>query len=228
MSRDATAGVLTSFEQPVLRPIIFVELDYPSGFVRVNSADRTFSFDSGSGVVDFLGVGQLGSISAVGETTELQASKMSFTLTGIPQSSISAAFEKAQGRRAKMWLGSLDSSYAIIADPVLLFVGLIDNSTIDIGVIGTVTVNVNNRFIEWQREKIRRYTDADQQAEFPGDKFFQYIVQAVEKEIIWGPGGPEPVNAVPAPSSSGFGERSNAVSGPERPPASEPIGPERR
>lgn len=204
MSRDLTTEVGTEVAQSVIRPVVFVELDYPSGFVRVNSTDRILAFETGteSGVEQFLGIGQLGSISSIGENTELQASRISLTLSGVNPVNVSAAFEKAQGRRGRIWFGFLDSSWQIITDPVLMFVGLIDNTEIELGDTGTITVNLNNRFIEWSRDKNRRYTNEDQQAEFPGDRFFEFIPQAVEKEIIWGPGGPEPVN--PGSGTGGF------------------------
>jgi hypothetical protein len=175
--------------------VLFAELDYASGFVRLNSTDRSLSFDSDGDLVDeeFLGVGRLGSISATEESSELQATGVKMSLSGIPPEFISAAFENAQGRTAKVWLGFLDGDYRIVADPVLVFSGLIDKSDIALGGEGRVTISVENRLVAWERPKVRRYTNEDQQQRFPGDKAFEFVNPTVEKELLWGVGSTEQV-----------------------------------
>ena len=151
MSRDATAATLTESQAQAPRPVLFAELDFPSGFVRLNSSDRALSFDPGGGVQSFLGAGNLGKVTAAGETSELRASGLEMSLSGIPAAFISAAFERAQGRPAKVWLGFLDSSYQVVADPALIFSGLIDDTAIDLGDTATVALSVENRIIAWEQ-----------------------------------------------------------------------------
>ena len=164
MSRDLTAAAQSASEGGVVRPVVLVELDFPSGFVRVNSTDRTIALDPGgspSQAEDFLGIGRLGSISTIGESSDLQASGVKLSLSGIPPSHIAAAFERAQGRPGRIWLGFLDETYRMVIDPVLVFSGLIDDTTIDLGKQATVTLSVENRMIAWERPKVRRYTNED-------------------------------------------------------------------
>ena len=198
MTRDATGATLTEAAGSSPRPVLFVELDYPSGFVRLNSTDRTMSFDSGGGAEDFLGAGHLGKITAAGETTELRASGLEMSLSGIPAATISAAFERAQGRPARVWLGFLDAAYQVVADPALIFSGLIDDTAIDLGDTGTVKLSVENRIIAWERPKVRRYTNEDQQQRFAGDKAFEFVNPTVEKELLWGTGSTAQVPRVPS------------------------------
>jgi len=210
MTRDATAAVITETKAAAPRIVAFVELDYPSGFVRLNSTDRRLSFDSGAGVVDFIGAGALGSVSAISETTELRASGLRLTLSGIPAAVVSAAFERAQGRPGRLWLGVLDDSYQLISSPAQVFSGLIDSTAIDIGETGTVTVNVENRLVAWERPKVRRYTNADQQQRFPGppaDKFLEFVNQTVEKELLWGVGSTAQVPVATTSGSATGGRR---------------------
>jgi len=42
------------------------------------------------------------------------------------------------------------------------------------------------RLVDWERPRIRRYNNADQQVAFTGDKGFEFVPQMVEKELIWG------------------------------------------
>ncbi len=214
MSREITSAAQGASQAAVARPVLLAELDFPSGFLRVNSTDRCIFFDSqgASPLNEFVGVGRLGSVSTVGETSSLQARGVELALSGIPSAHISAAFESAQGRPGRIWIGFLDDSYALVVEPVLVFSGLIDNSSIDIGETATVTVTVESRLIAWERAKIRRYTNEDQQQRFSGesptvtDKFLEFVNQTVDKEILWGVGGdgvPRRVSTSVAPSIGG-------------------------
>ncbi len=203
MSRDLTAAAQSASQAGVVRPVMLVELDFPSGFVRVNSTDRTIAFDPGgspSQAEDFLGVGRLGGVSTVGESSELQASGVKLSLSGIPPAHIAAAFERAQGRPGRIWLGFLDQTYRLVIDPVLVFSGLIDDTTIDLGALAKVTLSVENRMIAWERPKVRRYTNEDQQQRFADDKFFEFVNPTVEKELLWGVGS---TNQVPRSAPKG-------------------------
>ena len=217
MTRDLTPATGSASQAPVARPVLFAELDFPSGFVRLNSSDRSLSFDPGGGVQSFLGAGRLGSISPAGETSELRATGLEMSLSGIPAAFISAAFERAQGRSGKVWLGFLDSSYRVVADPALIFAGLIDDTTIDLGDTATVTLSVENRIIAWERPKVRRYTNEDQQQRFSGDEAFEFVNPTVEKELLWGVGSTAQVPVVqpaPAPQPAGGGNDGGGAADP--------------
>ena len=229
MSREITSAAQGASQAEVARPALLAELDFPSGFVRVNSTDRSIFFDSqgASPLNEFLGVGRLGSVSTVGETSSLQARGVELALSGIPSAHISAAFESAQGRPGRIWIGFLDDSYALIVEPVLVFSGLIDNSSIDIGETATVTVTVESRLIAWERAKIRRYTNEDQQQRFSGesptitDKFLEFVNQTVDKEILWGVGGdgvPRRVSTSAAPAGEMVTERGETFFRPSEDP----------
>ncbi len=208
MSRELTAAAETASQAGVARPVMLVELDFPSGFVRVNSTDRTIALDPGgspSQAEDFLGIGRLGSVSAIAESSELQASGVKLSLSGIPPSHIAAAFERAQGRPGRIWLGFLDETYRLVIDPVLVFSGLIDDTTIDLGSLAKVTLSVENRMIAWERPKVRRYTNEDQQQRFADDKFFEFVNPTVEKELLWGVGS---TNQVPRSAPRGTATQS--------------------
>ena len=69
MTRIATAGVLTEVAKEIIRPLLLVELDFPSGFVRMNTTNSSIVFDSDT----YLGVGNLGKISSTTESSNLQA-----------------------------------------------------------------------------------------------------------------------------------------------------------
>ena len=68
--------------------------------------------------------------------------------------------------------------------PVLA--GRMDTMSWSEGETATVSLTVESRLADLERPRARRYTDSDQQAEYPGDLAFQYVQSLVEKEITWG------------------------------------------
>ena len=198
MTRDATSGTLTASQSAAPRPIVLVHLDLPTGVLRINSTDRSvfFESDGASPLNEFFGVGDLGAVSSIGETFRLTATGVTLSLSGIPSTYISAAFAQAMGRSGQIWLGFFDDNYAVISEPALVFSGRIDNASMNIGEAATVTMQVESRMVAWERPKIRRYSNEDQQQRFGGesptitDKFFEFITQAVDKVLIWGVASP--------------------------------------
>ena len=189
MSRSLTAAAQTASASEVVRPFFAVELDFASGFVRANSTPMTLRFDPGGGALDFLGLGRLAEISPVEEGVELQAYGMTLKLSGVSAEHIAIALgEHYQGRAARVWLGFLDSQHAIVADPVLLFQGRMDDMPMVMGDSGEIVVRVESRLADWERPRVSRYTDADQQQRYPGDLGCRFAPQMVEKELVWGRG----------------------------------------
>ena len=185
MSRDLTASAETASLAAHVVCVMFVELALDNETLRMNSSDRSLTFSS----MTFTGIGDLGKISAVGEPTDLSVEGLAFQVTGIPSTYIDLALsEPIQGRTARVWLGFIDSAYALIDAPVLVFRGRMDVMDVTMGNAPVVTIRVENRFADWDRPRIRRYTNADQKARFPADKGLEFVAQTTEREIVWGRG----------------------------------------
>ena len=184
MSRDLTASAETASLAGHVVPVILVDLDLTSGFARFNTGDRTITY-SGN---DYLAVGNLGKISPFGEPSDLSAEGMTIELSGIPSTYINVALnEDIQGRAARIFLGFLNvTTYALIADPVLVFRGRLDTMDVQIGETATVQARVESRFADWDRPRIRRYTNQDQIARFIGDKGCEFVSQTTDRELVWG------------------------------------------
>jgi len=50
----------------------------------------------------------------------------------------------------------------------------------------TIQVTVENRLIEFERTRVRRYTAEDQKIDYPNDKGLEFVAEMAEKEIVWG------------------------------------------
>jgi hypothetical protein len=182
MSRDLTAASQTAAEGAHVRIISLVYLGLSTA-VYVNSSDRDIVFAGNT----YLGVGRLGSISAIVEHSAIQASGITLTMTGIPQAYTQMVLSSYyQGKTVSIWQGFLNDSYALIADPILQWTGMIDQMSLSLGETATITITAESKLIRWENPIGGRYTDADQQARFPGDLGLQFVSQTVEREIIWG------------------------------------------
>ncbi len=164
--------------------VLFAELNFPSGMVRVHSAIGTITWGGNS----WLGVGQFGRVDGLTEEAELSRKTVTYTLTGIPNDLIAIVLgENYQGRTAKVYIGFFNTTtYQMIAEPELLDSGLMDVTVIDESQECSVSITAESRIASWSRPLVRRYTDAEQQARYPGDKGLEFIAQASQKEIVWG------------------------------------------
>jgi len=183
MARGWSSGNQTAVAATVVRPVNLVKIEFNSGTVFLNSADRDIEFAGDT----YLGAGTLGDVSPVEEGVELQTYTIRLTLSGIPSSVISLALtEKFQNRDCTLYVGFLDDNYALISDPISMFSGRINQMNIESGETSTVALTVESRLVDWERPRIRRYNNADQQIQYPSDKGMEFVPQMVEKEIVWG------------------------------------------
>lgn len=185
MSRTLTSAVEAALSSDNVPALVFVELDFSSGFVRVTNAAYNFSWDSKT----WTGLGNLGDIEPAKESSELGAYGVSMKLSGIPSSMVSTALgEHYQGRGCKIWFAPLDSNYQVLADPVMIFHGRMDTMSINLGKTATIVLTAESRLADWDRPRVRRYNHADQIKFYPTDKGLEFIEQMVEKELVWGRG----------------------------------------
>jgi hypothetical protein len=183
MSRDITSAVKDEAEATSNRPVYLVKLEYDSADVLVNSTNRSIIFDGDT----YLGVGNFGQISAADEDSELRAQGIEAALSGVDGANISIALdEDYQGRDATIWLGFLDSSYEIIADPFIIFKGRMDTQKISVGAVAQIILSIENRFVDWDRPRVTRYNNEGQHATYTDDAGLEFVEQTTEKVIFWG------------------------------------------
>lgn len=191
MSRALTAGVAAAIEASTYRPVYFIRLEYDEGIERACTAPFSIWFDDeGTGTDnEFIGVGALGTISAIEEGSELRAYGMSASLTGVDPAQLAVALDsKYQGRPAYVWLGFLDANHVLIDTPVLVFSGMMDTQPIELGHTGSISVTIENVMARWENPNPEnlRYTSADQQSRYPGDLGYEFASVTAAREIVWG------------------------------------------
>ncbi len=184
MSRALTGALDTALQVGHARPIILIKVNTLDGDLLVWTGQGNVSFNSET----YIGMGDVIGISEVGESNELGAQGLTLSMSGIPQDKVTIAISKIQHNRlATIWLGALDIvTGVLIADPYQLFQGYTDVPSIkDNGSTSTISLVIENRMIDLQRPRTRRYTKDDQQLDFPSDEGFNFVPELQDTQIIW-------------------------------------------
>ena len=183
MSRELTAGMQTEIARQLTRPAIFYEGEFATGTVRLWSGVGSIAWNGQT----WLGAGQLAGVSLIEENADVRAVGVKVSLSGVSATLVSLALAEArQGKRASLWLAMLDEAGAVLADPYLVFNGLLDVPTItETGDGATIELSYENRLISLRTPNIRRYTDEDQKVNYPDDTGFAFVAGLQDVAINW-------------------------------------------
>lgn len=187
MSSDRNIDPATdaALDERVKRPLLLVEMEFASGTVRAHSGVGDFELNGNV----FKGVGHLGGIVEIEETEALQNNPMKLKLTGVkPELWAISLGEDYRGRPARIWIAFLDADHQLIGQPVGPFPGKMDTMEGELGQTGELILALESRMAEWERPLVRRYTHADQQAEYPDDFGLEFVSAVAEMELLWGTG----------------------------------------
>lgn len=184
MARDLSSAVVTQITADRLRPFLAVEIEFEDGFTRAWSGYGAIDI----GGNEYLGVGTLGSIGSIAESTQNQATGLQIQLSGVPFELIASALnEKYQGNSCNIYFGVLNEEHGVIASPYKIFSGRIDTMQVqEQQESATISLSVESRMIDLEKPRVRRYTPQDQSLNFTGDKGFDFVTTLQEAEIAWG------------------------------------------
>lgn len=149
---------------------------YISGFRSVSYGGKTY-----------VPSGNLGSVSGPSEEAGVKSSGISISLSGVKPEIVSLILsESYMGRPVYVHYAVTDESFNVDTDLIFLgFKGTIDSVSGTMGASASFTISAKSRLADWERPRRLRYTDADQQKLYPGDKGMEYIAQLSQKKIIW-------------------------------------------
>jgi hypothetical protein len=182
--RDMTPAYLAAISSAILRPALFVQATFVSGPLYVWSGIGPITWN---GQV-WIGIGTLGSVSTIEEGSTVSAKGITLTLSGLDPTLLTDVMEEFQvGLPVMVTLGVFDDTGVLIADPVCCFSGRMDQPTIDVsGTTASIAINCENRLVEMNVSVERRYTDEDQQLDYPGDLGFQFVNGIQDSQIYFG------------------------------------------
>lgn len=211
MSRDLAAAISNALDDEIINVFWTCDLlfDAPNALYFWNGIG-----DLVLGSQTYTGVGNLLQISELRESSDIASYGATLTLSGIPTNEINLALaEPYQGRRAVVKFGVRPrSAYpqydirgqapTLIADfrndiyytrasyetyfASTVFQGEMDEMNISFGPdTCTISLQVESRLVDLNRPRIRRYTDADHQARYPGDLAFEFVTRLQNESLQW-------------------------------------------
>ena len=184
MARTLTAAMLAEFAAGTVAPCLIAEIEVDGGFVRAWTGIGDLSF----GGQTYTGLGDLAGVTPVRESSDIVANGVQFQLSGIPGALISTALGSVRwNKTAKLWLGMLNGSGALIADPYLLFSGFTDVPSIEeAGDTARLTLSAESRLVDLKRARVRTYTPEDQHIDYPDDQGFDFVAGLQDAQITFG------------------------------------------
>lgn len=182
--RSLSGDMVTEVTTAQLSPILLASLNFSTP-VYLWTGYGNLVYNS----TTYLGLGTLGTISPVEETTDLAARGISMKLSGVPTANVAIALtENYQGRECSIMFGALSpTAGTLISSPVTVFSGRMDVMQItDDGQSAEIIVTAESKLMDFKRPREVRYTDEEQQQLYAGDVGLEFVNDIQEKVVYWG------------------------------------------
>ncbi len=192
VDRTLSANVVTESEAGEYRTVGFVLLDFDSDPVYAWTGTRTLTIAlPGEGSHAYLGIGLLGSIDGILETSDRSVNGVTLQMSGVGNDLLANALgQDYQGRDAKIWIAFLDSDEVVVVDPLLLFHGQMDvMSLVDGDGTGVIQVQCESADAILDRTSESLYTDEEQQRVYSGDLGLEFVLPLQTLVLTWGEKG---------------------------------------
>jgi hypothetical protein len=185
--RILSAELIARIQAKVVKPVILVFADFPSGAKRVWTGIGNIEW----GGHTWEGVGGAIGFEAVSETTDTSAKGITARINGLDADFAAALVNDAyQGREATIWLGFWDEAETdleVMSGP--LWSGMMDTDQVeDAGDTASLAIQAEHRLVDILRKREFRYTHRDQQLLYPGqgDTGLNKIEKIQDVTIPWG------------------------------------------
>ena len=184
-NRGSTTAFQTEIKKDQSHPLHLIEvyLDSATYYVTDNYRDVVYSSNTYDALGFFL------NFANIEESTEVTASRITLSLSGVDQQYTNLFLtENYVDRRVVIRKAFINTSNALIADPVTIFDGRLDSPVITEDAesgLATIAVVASNQFVDFEKTPGRYTNHENQQLHYPGDNGFIYASQII-KDIVWG------------------------------------------
>ena len=185
MSRGFPTAVATALAQQNVAIVTFAKLEFPSGTVYVHNSLGSYTW----GGHDWLGVGDLGSISQVEEGLDVSPYAITLTLSGLDATISGAALtEDYYLHGVTVYLGVLDADDVLIDTPTQIWAGFMDQMNMTVGADGgdAIQLVAESELSRFNKSLNLMYTNTAQQERSSGDLFFNFLHKIEGAKINWG------------------------------------------
>ena len=184
MSRPFEPATAAAFAAPHVSALTFAYLDFSSGIIRVHNGIGTYTW----GGFDWLGVGDFGAVSALEEGSDVSPYGVTLTLSALDATLVGVAMnEDYYMRDAILYVGALSTDDELLNTPIQMWAGHMDVMTVSAGVQSgdSITLQCESELAAFNRSSNLKYTTQAQQAENPGDVFFDFLPKIAGAKIRW-------------------------------------------
>lgn len=182
--RALSSALASELDASKLKPFYALEFDFDSGAARLWTGLGELIAD---GETWTGGAGVIG-ISTSSETVDLSANNVTITLNGLDSSILTIALaEPYRNRPFTLYLGCLDEDNQSVGSMYQLFSGRMDTMSVeDSGSTANISLIVENALVDLERPRIRRLTNEEQLARYPGDESLSGVAGLQDRQISWG------------------------------------------
>lgn len=186
MPRDLTGAVDSQLDLGHVCLIILCSLRLASTVQYVWTGSGNLNWDGKT----WKGIGDLGSLGNVSETSALQAEATSIELSSVSPSALSDSMTEIRvGRPVRLYLGFMTPTGVLIGDPTMFYKGAVDkpSTTVDPSPEGgKIKIALENKLIDMQRIAPARITSEEQKRLYPFDTGADFVAALVDSINIWG------------------------------------------
>lgn len=185
MSRGFPTNVANALATSYVSMVTFAKLEFPNGTVYLHNSIGTFTW----GGNDWLGVGDLGTISEIEEGIDVSPYKLTLALSGLDAAISGAALtQDYYNQPVTVYLGVLDANDVLLADPTIVWQGVMDQMDLSVGAESgdVIQLTCESELARFDKASNRKYTDSQQQNDFASDVAFEFMAQIEGAKIRWG------------------------------------------
>lgn len=165
--------------------VVMVKMEFDTP-VYAHSGFGTITYDGN----DYLGVGDLGSVSEARESEVLGPTPMQLQLSGVDATLISEALTSGRyGDVITVYIGYRQDDGTLVEAPWVAWKGTFEYATLNVGDDNSINITCQHDLSILEESDGSRYTDEDQQRRFTGDTGFEYVARIATQKLVWG-GGP--------------------------------------
>lgn len=182
--KTLSATALAAIASGAVVVVQLLELEFASGTIRLNSSNWHLSYGGNT----YTGAYGLGSVSPITDQPgEVQG--ISLNLSGGDSLRIALALDgddEVQGAVCRLRTAIISTTDYTVLDAPIDWVGTCDTMSIgEDGQQAEIRVTAESNAVDLLRGTPSTYSDADQQALYPGDLAFSYVVSQIDQPVIW-------------------------------------------
>lgn len=181
-----TSGQNTELAKPIARVVYFAEFHFTNGIVRVSTLGQDYTW----GGYTWVGVGAIGSISEIVETSTVTSSPVNFTLNITSSALFALAVntpDTYRGQAAKLYMCPLNENFQLVDTPVICWRGYMDMMAVNISPTGEGSITMKCETSAYGLTKMPnlRMNAQQQKLKYPTDTGFDYLTYLITQPQIW-------------------------------------------